>query len=454
MPPASAPKSCVILFDLKTEDRQKGLDSLTNILLYNRLSEVKDECKLFLFNSHNVDAQCAGVSLINSNLTIDALINTIKTFEVGESNWMEAIIFGINELEEEFNKPGIITLQIVVISDLKSFKSEKNKHLEESIIKSLKQHDIFVYFIGPNVQPSKTIFSEHDLIEWMRNLEGKGEYFDFVKRIVTETKSCICSFDLGVHLFNSFKYRKGKQPWTEPLSFGTVLSLPFPTIKITDRQPPFKLQMDKNDTDVKRVCEEQEDVEINMHDTVSGLVRHGKFVRIPDEKLFKIEGPRCFSVLGFTDSKKVPEYLLQGEETYKLVSTGVQDDSYLEFFWTLISVMIELDKYIVAKKVYYANLNPKYVVLIPRLDKDTRGFIVCELPYAEDIAFDYKEENSAPKVQVSKETTNYLDSMNVTSDKCKIQVPLAPRMMIDTNCLNMINKVKEKLTEGFGGPFI
>lgn len=93
-------------------------------------------------------------------------------------------------------------------------------------------------------------------------------------------------------------------------------------------------------------------------------------------------------------------------------------------------------------------MNPKYVVLIPRLDKDTRGFIVCELPYAEDIAFDYKEENSAPKVQVSKETTNYLDSMNVTSDKCKIQVPLAPRMMIDTNCLNMINKVKEKLTEG------
>ena len=48
-------------------------------------------------------------------------------------------------------------------------------------------------------------------------------------------------------------------------------------------------------------------MEVDASDVISGIMRHGKFVQMPENKMFQVENPRSFSVLCFTDSVNVPE---------------------------------------------------------------------------------------------------------------------------------------------------
>lgn len=111
-----------------------------------------------------------------------------------------------------------------------------------------------------------------------------------------------------------------------PLSFGTQLNIPASTVPLTKTEPPFKLKNEgRSSEDDKwyvlgievlsfhfqllffRCYEDQPDVIIDPYDTVSGLVKHGKFIKIENESRFKIEGPRSFNVLGFTKATNVSE---------------------------------------------------------------------------------------------------------------------------------------------------
>lgn len=56
-----------------------------------------------------------------------------------------------------------------------------------------------------------------------------------------------------------------------------------------------------------RIDAEDESIEVAKEDVIEGLSRHGKFVRMPDNKMFKVETTRSFSILCFTDSSNVPE---------------------------------------------------------------------------------------------------------------------------------------------------
>lgn len=79
-----------------------------------------------------------------------------------------------------------------------------------------------------------------------------------------------------------------------------------------------------------------------------------------------------------------------------------------------------------------------------RLDPDFRGFLLCELPYAEDIAYPYYENvTNPPSTIISNDVNTFLDSLNVNNPTCKLKVPLAPKFMVDASCMNIVQKVLE-----------
>ncbi|KAF7283338.1 hypothetical protein GWI33_000851 [Rhynchophorus ferrugineus] len=386
-----------------------------------------DECKLYVVNCDK------NIFYIDTKNKIDEIISTISELNLGVfSDLLHVLKSGIEELKSLYEKSEIITLQLVLLSDLQSFEITKDDKIEDAIINDLNNYDIFLYIFGPDFKPQQTLYSETDIKKWMKNIDIPEHYG--VKSIISNTNhSIICNFDISLHLFNSFKYKKGKQPWCEPLSFGSLLTLPFPTVKLTEYKKPFQLKMDedKTNTQAKWVYEDKEDVEVNINDTVNGLVLHDTFVKIDSD-----------------DASNVPEYLFQNE-SYLIAPNGKQDEHYLELLYTLIHSMVQLKKYIIAKKVYYANVNPKYVVLIPKLDADFRGFLLCELPYAEDIAYPYYENvTDPPSISISDNINTFLDYLDLNSPTCKLNVPLAPKLMIDTSSMNIVHKVLEiKLNE-------
>lgn len=56
-------------------------------------------------------------------------------------------------------------------------------------------------------------------------------------------------------------------------------------------------------------------VQVNFQDIVHGVLRHGKFVPIEDNNMFKVGADRSFDVLGFTEQKFVPDCYLTGKKS-------------------------------------------------------------------------------------------------------------------------------------------
>ncbi|ENN70673.1 hypothetical protein YQE_12618, partial [Dendroctonus ponderosae] len=193
--------------------------------------------------------------------------------------------------------------------------------------------------------------------------------------------------------------------------------------------------------------EDEQDKIIDSVDTVSGLIKHGKFIKIESDGRFKIVGPRSFQVLGFTKAVNVPEYFLQSDGSYLVLPDCEQPEEYLKFFNALIEELAESKAYIIARRVYNADCNPKFSALIPWNEFNLKGFILCQLPYADDVVNIYVEEDVdlAPELNPDEKCFEFLDKINVGSDKCKLQVPLSPTMMVYSNAINIIAKVEEKL---------
>lgn len=84
---------------------------------------------------------------------------------------------------------------------------------------------------------------------------------------------------------------------------------------------------------------------------------------------------------------------------------------------------------------------------IRRNQFNLKGFILCQLPYADDVVYPYVEEDAdlAPELNPDEKCFAFLDKINVASEKCELRVPLSPTMMVYSNAINIIAKVEEKL---------
>ncbi|CAG9762215.1 unnamed protein product [Ceutorhynchus assimilis] len=452
MPPTAAKDFAIILFDLKAASRTEALHALLDVVLFKQLSQSKDLYKIFLVNASTASNSLSykGIRHIDAFTCIATLAEEISNCETGTSDWCEALDLAIEELKAGI---GAITLQILFITDLISFERPNNGKLYDNIIKGINDLDIFLYVIGPSIDPPKTIYSHKDVQEWMASLEvdTTNSNLKIMRKIVIKTpNSVMCNYIVGVELFHSFKYFKGMQPWLVPLSFGSLLNLPASTIRLSKREPPFKLKSTTkaNYAEDKWAYEDQQDVLIDHHDTVPGVIKHGKFVKIESDGRFKIEGARSLRVLCFTKAENVPEYLLQSDGSY-FVIPDPKCPNYFECFNTLVEQLEQANLYVIARRVYNKDFNPKFVALIPKTNLNTKGFILCQLPYADDIAHTYTEQplSTAQKVDANKDVYNFLDSINVDNENCQLKVPLAPPISEYASGWDIIEKVKEKTVE-------
>ncbi|XP_066252761.1 uncharacterized protein [Euwallacea similis] len=456
MPPAEAKDIFVILLDLKVKCRASAFHAFTQVILYEQLSNSKNLYKVFLVNTAQPanNSGCDGIVKFNVDHNIASVLQEIMAMETGPTDLLKALQVGVNELKVWLGKPGVTTLRLLFITDLSSFETPSpSSELLKQVITDIAEADIFLSIVGPPINPPKIITSDKDVKKWMTNfiVPEQEDVLARMKFVVENTPhSVICNYSMGLNLFHSLKYHKGMQPWQLPLSFGTLLHLPATTIRVTKRQIPFALKdsLARSFID-KWIIEDEQDKVIDDQDTISGIIKCGKFVKIETDGRFKVTGPRSFRVLLISEKKYVPEYFLQSDGSYLVLPDQGQSLEYLKFFHALVNQLIELDMCIIARRVFNKDMNPKFVALMPRSDFNVKGFTLCNLPYADDMAHTYTEQdiNLAPKVDVNKTLYDFLDSINIQHEKCQVQVPLAPTMMVYSTAFDAINKIEEKLVQ-------
>lgn len=82
----------------------------------------------------------------------------------------------------------------------------------DNVIKHIANNDMFLYVIGPAIDPPKIICSKKDVKEWMSTLEvdKSNSNLKIMKKIINQTPhSVMCNYHVGVHLFHAYVYIKG-----------------------------------------------------------------------------------------------------------------------------------------------------------------------------------------------------------------------------------------------------
>jgi hypothetical protein len=90
---------------------------------------------------------------------------------------------------------------------------------------------------------------------------------------------------------------------------------------------------------------------------------------------------------------------------------------------------------------------PKIVALVPKPDHNPKCFYLNSLPFADDVRLGYKERSldAAPRTEVVTEVYDFLDSINIDSDRSVRTANLGINMMQDSNAQKIINKAADKL---------
>ncbi|KAJ8969107.1 hypothetical protein NQ314_001917 [Rhamnusium bicolor] len=432
MPPASKREFGVILFDINSSNKEEALLTLIKICTYKWLSANKDTYKLILSNTKDSRNVKGFSNLYETNineLDPQPILECVENAEAEEGNWLDALQLAIHILKEAFEKPGIITLQILYITNLDRCSQTLDEGKVGKIIRDLKEYNIYLYIIGPNVKLPYTITSEDDVRDIMKDIKVDESIHSLAvaKKIIINTdNSVICDFKVGVHLFFSFKNSHGTQPWKVPLSFGTKLEIPVCTVKVYRKDAPFKLSSDVKN--FSTVLVEDESVQLNYEDLVSGIIRHDKFVKVEGNDMFKVDGPRRDSTFYVLPDHEKPEECCQA-------------------IYNLVDVLAEQKKYAIARRVYNANTKPKFFVLVPQPDLEPKCFAMSELPYADEVNNKYKfvvPTASATESKNEDEFTQFFRSMDIWDDNCKVNIPLSPKLMLDWYSNKLVNAVAKQ----------
>ncbi|XP_068902759.1 X-ray repair cross-complementing protein 5-like [Tenebrio molitor] len=464
MPPASKKDCSIILFDLASKSRERATQALLKICCNNFFIDSKDLTKLILLNSDVTENRLAAhhdgydhINEIAKDVMVynpSVILEMIENSGTGEANWLEGLQVAVKSLKEEYEDiGGIVTFQLLFITDLVSPLAKYDKSHVDKIVNGINQLDAFFYVVGPDIDVPFPIKSPNHVNLWMKNLQvdETNQNLTIIKDIISKTKnSVVCDYKMGVHLFFSFRNWGGTQPWQVPLGIGSQIQIPAQTMKILNDTVQCKLVSSQGRFgQTIWIDAEDESIEIPPEDVKSGVMRHEKFIEMPDNKMFQSQTPRSFSILCFTDSANVPEYLMRGGGCYCVLPNGTDEKN--EAFNILVDRLAEQNKYVIARRVYNNNYLPKIVALVPKPDHNPKCFYLNSLPFADDVRLGYKERSldAAPRTEVVTEVYDFLDSINIDSDRSVRTANLGINMMQDSNAQKIINKAADKLFDKY-----
>ncbi|XP_018567653.1 uncharacterized protein LOC108908199 [Anoplophora glabripennis] len=451
MPPPAKRDCGIILFDINASNKNEALAALMKISTFIWLSDTKDTYRLILSNTKESKNIKKYKNLYDSNLSDSdpqPILSCIENAKPEEGNWYDALLLAIAHLKEAYELSGVITLQILYMTKLDGCSQDVDMNKVERIINDLREYNIFLYIIGPDVKLPFTITRDSDVSDAMKDIsvDESNPSLSMAKRIVdATTNTVLCDLKVGINLFFSFRNPRGTQPWKVPLSFGSRFEIPACTVKIYKRDAPFKLTT--NSRNSKFVLLEDESVSVDISDLTSGIERHGKFVKVNEREMFKVEGPRSFAVTGFTHKKYIPEYYIREGAFYVLPDADKLDDCS-QILYDLIDELAEQEKYVVMRRVYNANNKPKFFVLVPQPDLQPKCFVMSELPYADDLKQNFKCTEPVLTEKVEDDTfEQFFNSIDIWNDNCKLSIPLGPKMMLEIYSSKLANAVAKQYLE-------
>ncbi|CAH1119642.1 unnamed protein product [Phaedon cochleariae] len=450
MPPTKKNDCGLILFDLKSPQKEKLLSGLIKFASLKWFSGSRDMYRLILVNSKKTENEKNYPNLFKTDVddfVPQDILNCIEEAESAEGDWLDAFLLSIFHLKQANDLPGTTSLQLVFFTSLEKSSKLIDDIKLQKVINELNETNIFVYIIGPEVKMPCTITQPEAVKHCMKKLivDKTNPSLVAAQKIVQETKnSVLCDINVGINLLLSFKKSRGTQPWKVPISFGTQLEIPAVTVRVFRKDQALRLSSNAPRS-MKPVLVEDQTVEVAQEEIVRGISRHGRFVQMGDKEMFKIENPRCFEILGFTDMKFVPETYMRGDDTFYVLPNNELEDDSCELFYHLVNVLADQKKYGIIKKVTNANCIPKYNVLIPRPDMNPKCLVMVGLPFADDVRRHKFEAPEPSKIKQEEDFLAFLKSVDITNEQKKVDVPIGPLMMLETHAMRLVNAAANKL---------
>ncbi|XP_056633885.1 uncharacterized protein LOC130443338 [Diorhabda sublineata] len=417
----------LVLFDVGSSKKEELLDGLIQFSTFKWFMNSKNLYRLILVNSEQTCNEKNYPNIFTTEIEDfdpKAVTKIIENAKVAKSNWLDALLLAIYHLEEAVGMNGLITLQLIFFTTLDViYTPVLDVSNIQTIVSKLKEHNMFLYIIGPNIELPFAITSPGLVKKCMKEIQvdQKNQNLVVAKRIVNEGPNCLlCNTKIGLHLLISFKNSHGSQPWRKPFTIGHKLSIQSTTTKIYRKDISLKMYSPVQRNFVKTLAENR-DVIVEDSEIIRGIVRHGTCLKI-DEEMFRIETESCFEIMGFTHKKFVSETYLRGEDTFYVLPNEIFNDSF-QIFTHLVNILAESNKYAICKRVYSTNNKPRYFALIPNLDFDPKCFTMTGISYVD-----------------------YLTPHNLVIDnkESKTGISIGPTMMIEFHQQKLIKATAEK----------
>ncbi|KAF2893063.1 hypothetical protein ILUMI_13109 [Ignelater luminosus] len=460
MPPAAKRNASVILFDVNTSEEfaEAARKCLLNICASKWFMESKDVTKLMLLNTAQTrnkinakfDGKCPHVYTA-TDVIVSYNPNEVRPHIEGdiakaEADWLMGLAAAIEELKDEFlESKGVMTLQLLFITDLSTPVAEKEKRIT-FVIDNLNKMKVFLYILGPEVKIPHCMATFEDIKKWTKNIEfiaseEENANLRIAKRIIEHTNGIICDLKVGQELFKCYSNRWGLQAWKVPLTIGSSFTSSAAMTRFIRSSTGPKFKSSSSGTWEWHLVDDVSET-VGYDNVIGGVFRHEKFVPLPEDvkKNFKYFGERCFKIIGFTDKRNISELYLQDNGSQYVESNGSNN------FRLLVHVLNNQNKCIVAKQVYNRNCKPRILVLLPDAEKEI--LISAELPYADNMKVNFTEQNleEAPELDKSNPAVDamyeYLQKLDITDsnnldENGSVKVPLAASLM-DSIKLNVV----------------
>ncbi|KAG5876359.1 hypothetical protein JTB14_009044 [Gonioctena quinquepunctata] len=449
MPPAK--RDCgLVIFDLKSKKKDQLLTGLIKFATFKWFSSSKDLYRLILSNSKTTKNEKNISNLYTTEIedfNPRNVLEHIENSQAQEGNWLDALLLAIYHLKEATSMSGLVTLQLLFFTSLDTNEIIDENKLQ-SVIKEINENKIYLYIMGPTVKLPSTIKHPEDVQQCMKGLivDESNKSLVAARRIVQNIeKGVLCDVKVGINLIHFFKKSRGSLPWKVPMTFSSQLEIASISVKIYKREWPLRL-VPNHYRRFTRVLAEDQTIEVKNEEIVRGILRHGKFVKVDDRDMFKMETSRCFDILGFTDQTFVPETYIRGEENlYVLPDHELVDDS-CQAFYNLVSVLANQNKYGIVKRVHMSHARARYFVLIPQPDMRPVCFLMVGLPYADDVMSHECETPTPSKVKGKEdEFTRFFRSIDIFNKEPKVEVPLSPTMMMHPYLNKLVNSAATKV---------
>lgn len=106
------------------------------------------------------------------------------------------------------------------------------------------------------------------------------------------------------------------------------------------------------------------------------------------------------------------------------------------------------EKYGIVQRIYNKNNNPKFFVLKPDPESTPCRFIMTDLPYADDILGKYLNISipKCPDIKSKEDDfSKFCQSLDIYHNRCCIDSPIAPTMMLEDFTNNTVKQIANKL---------